>query len=285
MEQRMTDQQADVDGPRGGMAALLEGEYDYDRPRRGEVREAVVLAVGERDLVVDLGAKRDGIVPPRDLEMVDDSYLASLEVGDHIPVVILGTRGGREGIAVSLNRGLQEQDWLRAQDLVGSGEVVEAEVTEVNRGGVVVPFGRLRGFVPNSHLTSVSRGMQGGPLQEAKSALVGQTLSLGVIEVNQRRRRLILSERAARELKRQQLMERLEEGEVRTGTVSSLVNFGAFVDLGHSVDGLIHISELDHKYVDHPSEVLNEGDELQVVVLSVDRERGRIALSRKRLLP
>jgi small subunit ribosomal protein S1 len=266
------------------LAALVESDYDYKRPRRGEVHEAVILSIGENDMVVDLGAKRDGVVPPKDLDFLDDEYRASLEVGDRVPVVVLRTWGRRDGIVVSINKGLQQHDWLRAQDLLDSGKVFEGEVTDFNRGGVIVPFGRLRGFVPNSHLTSVPSGLRGKRLRQVKSKLVGQTLPLVVIEVNQRRRQLVLSERAANSRRRQQLLEELTEGEVRTGVVRSLVDFGAFVDLG-GLDGLIHISELDWKHVDHPSKVLSVGDEIEVYVLNVDRERERVALSRKRLLP
>ena len=268
------------------LAALLDsGDYGRVRPRRGEILEATILSIGENDMVVDLGAKRDGIIPPRDLNLVDDEeYLAGLEVGDRIPVVVLRDRGHSSEILVSLNMGLQQRGWLRAQKLFESGEICEAQVTDINRGGVVVSFDRLRGFVPNSHLTSISRGLRGRNLREAKSKLVGQTLSLKVIEVDQRRPRLVLSERAATGQKRQQLLQELIEGEVRTGVVRSLVDFGAFVDLG-GLDGLIHISELDWTHVDRPSDVLSVGDRVEVYVLDVDRDRERIALSRKRLLP
>jgi small subunit ribosomal protein S1 len=157
-------------------------------------------------------------------------------------------------------------------------------VTKANRGGVVVKFGRLRGFVPASHLTSIRRGVRGERLQQAKAALVGKTLSLTVLEVDPRRQRLILSERKAQRQLRQRLLDELTEGDVRTGTVRNLVDFGAFVDLG-GMDGLIHISELDWKRVKHPREVLSVGDAVEVYVLSVDRDRARIGLSRKRLLP
>jgi small subunit ribosomal protein S1 len=264
---------------------LKSGEYDRERLRRGKVLEATIASIGEHDMVVDLGAKRDGIILPRDLELVDDEeYLASLKVGDTIPVVVLKPWGGREGAIVSLNKGLQKQDWLRVQELVDSEEVVEAEVVGVNRGGVLVQFGHLQGFVPNSHLTSLPDGLDRKQLRQAKSELVGCRLSLVVIEVNQRRRRLILSERLAQHQKREQLLEELTEGDVRTGVVRNLVDFGAFVDLG-GIDGLIHISELDWAHVEHPSDVLNVGDEVEVYVLDVDREEERIGLSRKRLLP
>jgi len=263
------------------LAALIKGDYDYTRPRRGEVHEAVILSISENEMIVDLGTKRDGIVPRKDLESLDDAYRASLEVGDRVPVVVLKESAHHEGILVSLKKG---QDWLRAQELLESGEVLEAEVTRYNRGGVLVAFGRLRGFVPNSHLTSVRPGSRGRRLRQAKSELVEQTLSLVVIEADQQRQRLVLSERAVGQRRHQQLLEELTEGEVRTGIVTNLVDFGAFVDLG-GVDGLIHISELGWKHVNHPSEVLSVGDEIEVYVLNVDRERERIALSRKRLLP
>jgi small subunit ribosomal protein S1 len=142
----------------------------------------------------------------------------------------------------------------------------------------------LRGFVPNSHLTAIPRGLRDERLAEAKSALIGRTIHLVVIEVEQKRRRLVLSERKAGNQRREQMLEALAEGEVRNGTVTSLVKFGAFVDLG-GVDGLIHISELDWKHVEHPREVLQVGDTVEVQVLRVDREKSRIGLSRKRLLP
>jgi small subunit ribosomal protein S1 len=220
----------------------------------------------------------------KDLDLLDESYRDGLSVGDRVPVMILQTWGNRDGIVVSINKGLQNQDWLRASDLLESEEVVELEVVGVNRGGLLVQFGQLQGFVPNSHLASMPRSLKGARLKEAKSALVGQTLRLVVIDVNQRRRRLVLSERKANQARRQQVLNELTEGDVHSGTVTSLVDFGAFVDIG-GIDGLIHISELSWGHVDHPSEVLQVGDRVEVYVLSVDRERERIGLSRRRLLP
>jgi small subunit ribosomal protein S1 len=276
--------QEHAESQRNRFARLLEESYDYTRPRRGEIREAVILDIGENDILVDLGGKRDGIIPPKDLGFVNEEYVESLHVGDHIPVSIMKTWGNEDGILVSLNKGLAHKDWLRAQDLLESGKIFEGDVTGHNRGGVLVSFGRLRGFVPNSHLTSIPRGLRGNRLKEAKEDLVGETIPLVVIEVNQRRRRLVLSERLADRRRSQRLLDELTEGEVRKGTVCNIVDFGAFVDLG-GIDGLIHISELDWKHVDHPREILQVGEEVETYVLDVDRERKRIALSRKRLLP
>jgi small subunit ribosomal protein S1 len=233
---------------------------------------------------VDLGAKRDGLVPYKDLALLNDEYRNGLHVGAKVPVYVLDTADSRDEIIVSLNKGLAQRDWLRAQELLESGECFEGTVQTANRGGLVVSFGRLRGFVPNSHLTSVPRSLRGDRLQRAKSDLLGKTLSLAMIEVNQADQKLVLSERVARRSQRKQLLEELTEGDVRTGTVRNLVSFGAFVDLG-GVDGLVHISELEWRHVKHPGEVLSVGDSVEVYVLDVDRERERIGLSRKRLLP
>ena len=124
-------------------------------------------------MFVDLGAKRDGIVPSRDLESLDEEYRSGLYVGDVVPVSVMGVSDHHDAVLVSLRQGLVLYDWLRAERLLESGEICEAEVAEANRGGVIVRFGRLRGFVPNSHLRSVRRGLRGEQLAEAKSALIG----------------------------------------------------------------------------------------------------------------
>ena len=263
---------------------LIEGDYDYRRPERGDICEAVVLCVEDDELIVDLGGKRDGIVPREDLRLLEEGLKAQLKAGDRVPVRIRDTDADGDGIVVSLNQGLAQQDWLRAEEALAAEETLEADVTDVNSGGVLVSFGRVRGFVPNSHLSSVPPGLRGERLRDAKSGLIGQTLTLVVLEVEQRRRRLILSERAANRRRRQELLHGLAEDQERTGIVRNLVDYGAFVDLG-GIDGLVHISELDWRHLDHPSDVLDVGDEVDVRVLSVDCERGRIELSRKRLLP
>lgn len=277
----MSETSVDVREP---FSTLVEEKYDYSRPRRGEVCWATVLSVGENEVLVDLGSKRDGVIQRRDLELVDDAYRASLQLGDRVPISVMGVATPQENLVVSLSRGREQQDWLRAQECLERGEIHEAEVTDVNRGGAIVPFGRLRGFVPNSHLSSIRPGWRGERLWQAKRDLVGQTLALVVIEADQRGRRLVLSQRNAEWRRRRQLLDELTEGEVRTGVVRNLVGFGAFVDLG-GLDGLIHISELDWTHVEHPSDVLSVGDEVEVYVLSVDRDRERVGLSRKRLLP
>ena len=260
-------------------AEWIESSYAYTPARRGQVLKAVILAIEEDRVLVHLPqTKRDGIVPSQDLDLLDEAIRSDLNVGEDVPVRTMRNSDRNGYVVVSINQGLKYQDWLRAEELLETREAIEAEVVDSNRGGVIVSFGRLRGFVPNSHL-----GLSSRPTREAKAAMVGRTLHLVVIEANQRRHRLVLSERKANRARRQQLLAEIEEGDVRTGVVRNLVDFGAFVDLG-GVDGLIHISELDRHYVKHPSEVLSVGDEVEVLVLSVDRTRERFELSRKRLL-
>jgi small subunit ribosomal protein S1 len=165
-------------------------------------------------------------------------------------------------------------------------EAWEGVVTDANRGGLIVPFGNLRGFVPASHVIDLPRGMNEDDRKNHMSTLLGKKVTVKVIEVNRKRRRLVFSQRDAqrgrREANKEVLLGELKEGDVRMGKVSGLRDFGAFVDLG-GADGLIHISELAWHRVKHPREVLNVGDEVQVYVLRLDTEGKRIGLSLKRL--
>ena len=157
-----------------------------------------------------------------------------------------------------------------------------------NKGGVIVPYGRIRGFVPISHLSDVTPGMGERRRQQRLARLRGESIGVKIIEVDRHRHRLVMSQREAQkeweEKKRGELMETLQPGEIRTGRVSGMRDFGAFVDLG-GADGLVHISELSWHRIEHPREVVKLGDEVEVYVLGVDQESGRISLSRKKLLP
>ncbi len=270
------------------MGELSEEEYDYKRPRRGSIRQALVLSIEPYQIVVDIRAKRDGIVPDTDLERLKEEEISAIEVGDEIPVYILKPEDDDGNVVVSVNMALVHQDWLKAEELLENGEVYEGEISKCNKGGLIAPFGRISGFIPASQLVNMPRRLPHEKKMDKLSEFVGETLPLKVIEVQRQRRRLIFSERAAqrewREQQKQQLMGELYEGEVREGTVSSLCNFGAFVDLG-GADGLVHISELAWHRVKHPREVLSVGDKVDVYILRLDYERGRIGLSIKRLQP
>ena len=266
---------------------LLEGSFDYTPPERGEIRNATILQIDPKgDVIVDLGAKQDGIVPSQDTDRLDPEYRAKLQVGEQVPVYIMNPRDNDGNLIVSINQGLQQYDWEAAKALLTSEEVVEVTVTGHNRGGVLVRWHRLEGFIPTSHLVTVGTG--GNDRRDSLNTLSNRVLGVKVIEVDQERRRLIFSEREAQKEWRQQqkarLLSELMEGDVVTGTVTGLRDFGAFVNLG-GADGLIHVSELAWHRVDHPRDVLKIGDEIEVYVLSLDRDTNRIALSRKRLLP
>ncbi len=185
-------------------------------------------------------------------------------------------------------RALQEKDWLVAQQMMDSNEMFEAEVSGHNAGGLEVIFGKLRGFVPASHISTLPREMSPDERKAHLATFVGKMIPVKIVEVDRKRRRLIMSERAARRRwqreHRKQLLDEIQVGETRTGIVRSLSEFGAFVDLG-GADGLVHISELAWFPVAHPSEVLKVGQEVEVKVLRIDKQRERVGLSLKRVQP
>jgi small subunit ribosomal protein S1 len=268
------------------LAELLD-EHDYDIPSVGDIRTGIIVSMNDQGVIVDLGLKRDGVVPTTDLEELDTETRDKLELNEEIPVYILETNHP-DRLLVSIQKARLNQDWINAEEMLESGEYLEAPVIGYNRGGVIVPFGNLRGFVPASHLVDLRRGMDDRQRQQVMSRLRDEVLPLKVIEVNRRRRRLVLSQRDAQkewqEARKVQLIEQLKQGDVISGRVSGLRSFGAFVDLG-GADGLIHISELAWHRVNHPKEVVKVGDEIDVHVISLDKEEQRIALSRKKLMP
>ena len=268
------------------MEALLE-QHDYELPRVGDIRKAVIVSISSQGIIVDLGLKRDGIIQPSDLDKLDPEEREELAVDDEIPVYITST-DEHDSLAVSLHMARMNEDWIRAQELMDEGEIFEVTITGHNRGGALAPFGRLRGFIPASHLTFLNPGMSNEERQERMGQAHGDKVPVKVIEVDRRRRRLVLSHREAERVwqaeRRRELLEQLNEGDVVTGHVTGWRDFGAFVDLG-GADGLIHISELAWHRVDHPRDIVSMGEELDVYVLKVDRRRERISLSRKRLLP
>ena len=179
-----------------------------------------------------------------------------------------------------------DEDWTHAQALMDEQEVFETRVTGHNQGGVTVNVGRLRGFIPNSHLSMIQAEMDAEQQQNELSKLVGKMIPVRVIEVQRKRRRLVLSERLAerawRDKQRDRILGELQAGQRVKGRVRSLTSFGVFVDIG-GADGLIHLSELTHKRIKHPREVVKVGQELELEVIRVERERGRVGLSLKNM--
>ena len=267
----------------------LPREYDYEIPKRGQIRRGTVLQSTDDGLLIDIGLKRDGFVPMWDVERLDEDTVAEIGPGSEVVARIMRPTTDDGTVAISLYQALSEKDWDKADELLESGEMLTARIIEHNRGGLVAQFGRIQGFIPNSHLWNKPHsGLSAEERDVEMSAYIGQELPLQVLEVNRQRRRFILSERLARrELRAKDveiLLAELEVGQVRHGQVRSLAAFGAFVDLG-GADGLIHRSELSWKRIRHPSDAVQVGDELDVYVLDIDPARKRIALSLKRMLP
>ena len=282
----MTDDQSNNPVSEASFAEMLASSFDfsYSPPRRGEIREATILQIDEREIIVDLGAKQDGIVPWQDLERMEENFRNNLATGASIPVYVVNPRDQNDNLIVSINMGLQRYDWEKARELLKSQDAVDVKVSGYNKGGALVRWNRLEGFIPSSHLVSTNMAID---RREAMAELIGKTLGVKVIEVDQDRRRLIFSEREAqkewRARRKQQLLEELNVGDVVKGMVTGLRDFGAFVNIG-GADGLIHVSELAWHRVDHPRDILHIGEKMEVYVLNLDRETNRIALSRKRLL-
>lgn len=273
--------EADMD-----FAALLEASFAEEMPERGDIVTGTIVSVDNQGLIVSVdGMKRDGIVLRRDLERMN-AEPSQFHVGDEIDIMILRMEDDEGNLLLSLSQAQQTEDWKRAEELLTAEGVFEGIVGDANRGGLIVPFGNLRGFVPASHVLDLPRGLSEDDRKLRMMRMVGQTISMRVIEVNRKRRRLVFSQRDAqrgnREQRKEVLLDQLHEGETRTGVVSGLRDFGAFVDLG-GADGLIHISELAWHRVNHPREVLKVGDEVQVYILRLDSEGKRIGLSLKRL--
>ncbi len=267
----MTISQATMDVHNHPMALLLsEIDETLREPKSGDIRTGVIVDKRPHELLVDIGFKSEGIVSGRELERVADDF-SSLEIGDQLPVFIL--REDRDGnLQLSISRALAEQDWERAEELMQSQEIFEGQVESYNRGGVIVKVGQVRGFVPASQLSTTgmatsSTDEESTDTEERWASLVGEELKIKVIDIDRKRNRLILSERLAmREWRRQQkeqLLESLKEGDSYEGLISSIADFGAFVDLG-GADGLIHLSELSWNRVSHPNEVVSVGDKVKV---------------------
>lgn len=263
---------------------LQDPAHAYRNLQYGDTVDGTVMRVDKDEILVDIGAKAEGVVPSREMQSLSSEDRADLHSGDTLLVFVVQAED-KEGRAIlSVDKARQERSWRKLQQLHDNAEVIEAKVVNYNKGGLLVNLDGVRGFVPSSQVSGISRGPD-TQKQSDMAKLVGTTLPLKVIEINRNRNRLILSERQAvqevREGRKGELLSALQEGDVRTGLVTSVCDFGAFVDIG-GADGLVHLSEISWSRVKHPSEVLKPGDQVQVYVLGVDNDRKRIALSIKR---
>ena len=256
---------------------LNQEEASSKRLAHGDIIDGVVVRVDPDEVLVDVGSKSEGVISSRELG-TRESGTPDLHSGDRIKVFVLQPENEDGNVVLSLRRARAESVWLKAQEQQVSGEMMDAEVREQNKGGLIVNILGLRGFLPTSQ---VSRTYNAN-LQE----LVGQRIGVKILEVNRKRNRLIVSQKAAfdedRARQRGELFEKLKLGDEIEGKVSGLTTYGAFVNLG-AADGLIHISELSWDRVANVADVLTVGQEVQVKVIKLDPDTSRISLSLRQL--
>jgi small subunit ribosomal protein S1 len=260
-------------------------DYDYEHPRKGQFLEGEIIRIEEEAIFIDIGTKRDAVVSHQDFNNLDEEILTNLERGDQLPVYVVHAPKNGGDLMVSISKGLEQEDWKRAEKCLTSGVTLNLKVVDQNRGGLIVAFGRLHGFVPNSHIPGIQKVI--GHEQQTKAhkeEKIGSLLPVNVIEVDRDHNRLILSAKAAQREMRLQRLQELKPGDVLKGKVVNIVNYGVFVDL-NEINGLIHVSELNWHRVKHPSEVLDLGEEIEILIKDVDLDRERVSLSRKALMP
>ncbi len=279
-----TNQPAEHNNNPINMETLLNQEgLALDFPQAGEIRTGVIASVGQTQILVSVGAKSEGVITGRELDSIPDEERAAFELGQEILVYVLNAEDENGNVVLSYTRAQEQKGWTEVEKMLEDSSTYEGKVDGFNKGGIIVPVYGLRGFIPASQL-SISRRMTvtGDTPDQRYAKMIGEPISVRVIEVDRKRRRLILSERAASSETRQSIKERviesLEEGESYTGKVTSLADFGAFVNV-NGADGLVHLSEISWDRVQHPSEVLEVGQEVRVKVINIDRDKKRIGLS------
>ena len=256
------------------MNQMIDGTLtDFDE---GDLIDGTVVKIEHDEVLVDIGFKSEGVIPARELSIRKDADPSEVvNLGDKIEALVLQKEDKDGRLILSKKRAEYERAWIQVEDKFKAGEVVTGEVIEVVKGGLILDIG-LRGFLPAS-LVDLRR-------VKDLSAYLGTEIEARVIEMDRNRNNVVLSRRVlleeGRKNERAEILEKLSKGMRLKGTVSSIVDFGAFVDLG-GIDGLIHISELSWSHVNHPSEVVKVGEEVEVEVLDVDLQRERISLGLK----
>lgn len=275
----MINKTAESEGSVAGhpLAFLLTEELNL--PTAGETRRGLVIEHRNNEILVDIGAKSEGVIPSDEMQLLDTSAREILAVGNEVDVYIVNTEDRHGNVLVSYTKAAAARDWEKAVALCDSKEIYETTVLGKNKGGLLVRLGLLRGFIPNSQLVSQHKTGKKNP---------NDPIFIKVIEVDAKKNRLILSEKMAeqerKQSQRKELLQTLTEGDEFEGRVINLADFGAFVDLG-DIEGLVHLSEISWKRISHPREVLKVGETVKVAILKVDQEKERLALSIKQLQP
>lgn len=283
----MEQQDDNIGQAENPMASLLDADLGMSQISRGDIREGKITSITHSEILIDVGSKSEGVIAGKELEALDAKARSELQVGQDILVYVVNPEDEGGNILLSLSRAQQEKDWRDAEELLESQEVFKGQVAGFNKGGLIVKLGRVRGFVPASQMSAQRRRRAEGETPDQKwGKMVNEPIMVKVVEVDRARNRLIFSERAAaketREAERERLLSELKEGDIVEGRIISLAAFGAFVDVG-GADGLVHLSELTWKRIEHPNEILKVGQTVKVQVLGVEKDRKRIALSMKRL--
>jgi small subunit ribosomal protein S1 len=273
---------------------LAEQDSDIKSFKHGDVVEGNVVRIDKDEILVDIGAKSEGVVSNRELYGRHAESAPQLNVGDTVLVYVLQPESQEGHVVLSLRRAGLERKWRAMQEQFEAGVIIEAPVIDHNKGGLIVDCG-IRGFVPISQIVDFPRRPQNDQPRDAAQEIaeklqpfVGRKLRLKILEVNRKANRLILSEKVAlyeeRREKRDELFSSLQVGQKVTGTVRSIAPFGVFIDLG-GIDGLVHKSELSWNKVNNPEAGYKVGEEVEAEVIDINHERGRISLSIRRLQP
>lgn len=267
--------------PEPSMETAADYASSFPRLSEGDVVRGVVVHIDREGVLVDVGAKSEGLVRSSELSRDATAQAESVvSVGDEIDVYVMEADSQDGRLLLSKKRADFEKAWERVLEAKEQGKTITAMVTERVKGGLVVDLG-IRGFVPASHVGT-------GSLKTNLDKYVGQSIPLKVIEVDKDRRKVVLSNKLAadedRQTRKAETIASLEVGQQRRGVVRRLTNYGAFVDLG-GIDGLLHISEMSWTRINHPQEVLREGQEIEVVILKMDLNAGRISLGMRQILP
>jgi small subunit ribosomal protein S1 len=267
------------------MPRLLEQSPPRRPPRKGEVVEGEVIRADSAGILISLGLKTEGIVPPEEMRRLSREDLKKFKPGDTILVTFVGGEGPGGMMVLSFDQAEKERAWRQMEQHAADGDEVTARIIDSNRGGLVVDLQGIRGFVPISHAAPLSDEERKGRGLEAR---IGEEARFNILEMDRSGDRLILSERAIWQRRREEVRERIilaqKEGTRLKGKISSIQPFGAFVDVGEA-DGLIPLSELSWESVKSVGDVVRTGDEVETYVLRVDREKKQITLSLKRTQP
>ncbi len=273
---------------------LAEQDSDIKSFKHGDVVEGTVVRIDKDEILVDIGAKSEGVVSNRELFGRNAETQPTLAIGDTVLVYVLQPESPEGHVVLSLRRAGLERKWRSMQEQFEAGIIIDAPVIDHNKGGLIVDCG-IRGFVPISQIVDFPRRPQNEQPRDAAQEIaeklqpyIGRKLRLKILEVNRKANRLILSEKVAlyeeRREKRDELFSSLQVSQKVTGNVRSIAPFGIFIDLG-GIDGLVHKSELSWNKVNNPEAGYKVGDEVEAEVIDINHERGRISLSIRRLQP